>query len=96
MADGMLRLRCRDSLAKPAPLVPGKVYEVAVDCWSTSVVINTGHRIRATVTSSNHPRYDRNPGTGKPWAEGCDFVKQTNRIYGEAARPSRILLPLVK
>ncbi len=96
MADGMLRLRCRDSLAKPAPLVPGKVYEVAVDCWSTSVVINTGHRIRVTVTSSNHPRFDRNPGTGKAWAEGCDFVKQTNRIYGEAARPSRILLPLVK
>jgi len=48
------------------------------------------------VTSSNHPRYDLNPGTGKAWAEGCDFVKQTNRIYGEAARPSRILLPVVK
>jgi len=72
------------------------VYEVAVDCWSTSVVINKGHRVRVTVTSSNHPRFDVNPGTGKPWAEGCDVVKQTNRLFCEAGRPSRIILPVIK
>ena len=96
MADGMLRLRYRDSLAKPVPLEPGKAYEVTVDCWSTSVVINTGHRVRVTVTSSNHPRFDVNPGTGKVWTEGCDVVKQTNRLFCETGRPSRIVLPVIK
>jgi len=97
MTDGMLRLRYRNSLAKTEPLVPGKAYEAAVDCWSTSIVINKGHRIRATVTSSNHPRFDANPGTGQPaWAEGVQAVKQTNRIFCDAEHPSRIILPVVK
>jgi len=96
MAEGMLRLRHRDSLSKPTPLTPGKVYAVTVDCWSTSIVINKGHRIRVSVTSSNWPRFDVNPGTGKPAAPGAKTVKQTNRIYCDAKHPSHILLPVVK
>jgi predicted acyl esterase len=95
MAEGMRRLRYRDSFAEPKPLEPGKACEVTVDCWSTSIVFNRGHRVRVTVTSSNYPRFDVNPGTGEPWAEGCRAVKQTNRIFCEAKRPSRILLPVV-
>ncbi|MCX5670258.1 MAG: CocE/NonD family hydrolase, partial [Planctomycetota bacterium] len=96
MADGILRLRCRESLVKPVPLEPGKLYEVAVDCWSTSIVVNKGHRLRCTVTSSNYPRFDVNPGTGKPEFESPEKVKQTNRIFCDAAHPSRIILPVVK
>jgi len=95
MTDGILRLRYRESLSDPKPLEPGKVYEVTVDCWSTSLVFNKGHRIRVTVTSSNSPRCDLNPGTGRPWTDGCEFVKQTNRIVCDAKRPSRIILPVV-
>ena len=95
MAEGMLRARCRQSLEKPEPLVPGQVAEVTVDCWSTSIVFNTGHRIRAIVTSSNYPRFDLNPGTGKPWSDGGEKVRQTNRISCDAARPSCIVLPVV-
>jgi len=96
MAEGMLRLRCRDSLTNPTPLEPNKVYPVTVDCWSTSVVINKAHRIRVSVTSSNAPRFDVNPGTGKPATKGGKTVKQTNRIYCDATRPSHIILPVVK
>jgi len=96
MAEGMLRLRHRNSFTANEPLKPGEIYEVTVDCWSISVVINKGHRIRVTVTSSNYPRFDLNPGTGKPWTEGCPFVRQTNRIYCDGEHPSRIILPVVK
>jgi len=95
IAEGMLRLRRRESISKDTPLTPGKVYEVTVDCWSTSIVFNAGHRIRVSVTSSNHPRFDLNPGTGKVWSKGCKFVKQTNRIYCNARRSSHIILPVV-
>jgi len=96
ITDGILRLRYRESLSEPTLLEPGKVYQVAVDLWSTSIVFNTGHRIRVTVTSSNHPRYDVNPGTGAPWTESEERVKQTNRLYCDAARPSCIILPVVR
>lgn len=95
IAEGILRLRYRNSVEKPEPLTPGKVEEVTVDCWSTSIIFNKGHRIRATVTSSNYPRFDVNPGTGQPWSESGEKVKQANRIFCDADHPSNILLPVV-
>ena len=96
LAEGMLRLRYRDSLTEPRPLTPGTIYAVTVDCWSTSVVINKGHGIRVSVTSSNYPRFDVNPGTGLPATSGGKTVKQANRIHCDAPRPSHIVLPVVK
>jgi putative CocE/NonD family hydrolase len=92
----MLRLRYRKSFEKPELLTPGELVEATVDCWSTSIVFNRGHRLRVTVTSSNSPRFDVNPGTGKPYREGDGFVKQTNRIYCDATHPSCIVLPVVE
>jgi len=95
MAEGMLRLRFRDGFDGGKPLVPGKVYSVLVDCWSISIVFNKGHRIRVSVTSSNHPRFDINPGTGRPWAEGDKTVTQKNRIYCGSKYPSHMILPVI-
>lgn len=95
MAEGIQRLRYRKSREKPEPLIPGQVEEVTVDCWSTSLIFNTGHRVRVTITSSNFPRFDVNPGTGQPWSDDGKKVKQTNRIYCDAAYPSRLLAPVV-
>ncbi len=95
MAEGMLRARYRKSLEKSEPLTPGLIEEVTVDCWSTSLVFNKGHRIRATVTSSNYPRFDVNPGTGRPWSADGEKIPQTNRLWCDAAHPSRLILPVV-
>jgi len=94
MAEGMLRLRYRKSFGKPEPLTPGKVEEVTVDCWSTSIIFNKSHCVRVTVTSSNYPRFDVNPGTGKSWTDNGQRVRQTNHLYCDAARPSCVLLPV--
>jgi predicted acyl esterase len=59
------------------------------------MIFNRGHRIRATVTSSNFPRFDVNPGTGEPWSNDRVEVVQTNHIYCDAAHPSRLVLPVV-
>ena len=95
MAEGMLRCRKRESMSKDVPLTPGTICKVSVDCWSTSLIFNTGHRIVVSITSSNYPRFDLNPGTGKPWSDGCKFVKQTNKIYCDTKHPSHIILPVV-
>ena len=95
IAEGILRLRHRNSFEQPALLTPGKMEEVAVDCWSTSIVFNRGHRLRVAVTSSNYPRFDLNPGTGQPWTESGPKVTQMNVIYCNAMQPSQIVLPVV-
>lgn len=93
MAEGMLRLRHRNSFEKNEPLTPGKVEQVTVDCWSTSIIFNKGHRIRVAVTSSNYPRFDLNPGTGKAWSDTGEHARQRNRLYCDATRSSSVILP---
>jgi putative CocE/NonD family hydrolase len=95
LAEGMRRLRFRESFEKPVPLDPSTVYPVEVDCWSTSIVFGRGHRIRVSVTSSNFPRFDPNPGTGKRWSAGCRYEVQRNTIYCSSRYPSQILLPVI-
>ncbi|WP_377162165.1 CocE/NonD family hydrolase [Prosthecobacter fluviatilis] len=95
ITEGIQRLRYRKSREKPEVLTPGQIEEVTVDCWSTSLIFNTGHRVRVMITSSNFPRFDVNPGTGEPWSEEGEKVKQTNRIYCDAEHPSRLIVPVV-
>jgi hypothetical protein len=95
IAEGIRRLRYRNSFEKPELLTPGKVEEVTVDCWSTSIIFNTGHRIRATITSSNYPRFDLNPGTGEQWSDSGARVTQTNDIFCDSAHASGLILPVV-
>lgn len=95
ICEGILRLRDRHSFASPERLTPGQVEAVTVDCWSTSMIFNRGHRLRVNVTASNYPRFDLNPGTGLPWSEGGKHGVQTNSIYASARYPSEITLPVV-
>ena len=67
MAEGMLRARYRDGVAKPSLLAPGQVYRMEIDLVGTSVAFRKGHRIRVHVTSSHFPQFDRNPNTGAPF-----------------------------
>jgi len=96
MAEGMLRLRYRDGFETAKLLQPGQIYEAKIDLWPTSVVINKGHRMRITITNSNYPRFDLNPGAGKVAHEAKKMIKQTNRIHCSNTYPSRIILPIVE
>ncbi|MEW2305581.1 CocE/NonD family hydrolase [Streptomyces sp. NPDC006655] len=75
---------------------PGEFAEHVVDLWSTSYVFRAGHRLRVHVTSSNFPRWDRNLSTGASPDSGTDFHPARQEIAQDAARPSRIVLPVVR
>jgi len=64
LTDGIIRARVRESPSEPRLMVPGKVYEFRIDLWATANVFKEGHRVRLEVSSSNFPRFDRNPNTG--------------------------------
>lgn len=97
LADGIIRARYRESLAEPAPLQAGRVYELVIDLVATSAVFSAGHRIRVDVSSSNFPRFDRNTNTGRVIAEdgAGELVPAVNRVYHSAGFPSHIVLPVI-
>jgi putative CocE/NonD family hydrolase len=78
-----------------ATALPGEFSEQLVDLWSTSYVFRAGHCIRAQVTSSNFPRWDRNFNTGEPIEERTRVQLARQQIAHEATRLSRIVLPVI-
>jgi putative CocE/NonD family hydrolase len=93
--DGIVRMRWRDGGTQPSLIVPGLVYSVTVDIWSTSYIFNPSHAIRLTVTSSNSPRFSVNPNTGRPLVDTTPPVVALNSVFAGASHPSRLLLPVV-
>jgi len=96
LTDGILRLRYRDSLEKPVPAIPGQVYEIGIDAGVTSNVFLKGHHIRLEVSSSNFPRFDRNPNTGRAIADETELRKASQIVYHDRNRASHLLLPVVE
>jgi putative CocE/NonD family hydrolase len=95
VADGIIRARHRNSLEKSEMMEPGKVYEFEIDLWNTSLVFSKGHRFRVAISSSNSPRFEPNPNTGKPSGMDDETKIATNTIYVDAEHPSHILAPVV-
>lgn len=92
--DGVLRASHRNTMDKSEPLEPGKIYEMEIDLWSTSLVVGPGHRVRIAISSSNSPRFEPNPNTGKPSGADGKTEVATNTIYMNAKHPSHIVLPI--
>ena len=98
LAEGILRARFREGYDQPRLVEPGLPAEYTVDLVATSHVFLPGHCIRVLVTSSSFPRFDRNTGSGKPLGtdtEG-DLRAARQSVFHDSARPSRLLLPVVR
>jgi uncharacterized protein len=92
LTDGILRLRYRNALDRPELAAPGQLYQVTIDAGVTGNVFLKGHRIRVEISSSNFPRFDRNPNTGGPIATETKLVPATQTIYHDADHPSWLSL----
>lgn len=95
IAAGVVRARYRDSVAAPAPLVPGHVYRFEIDLVGTSIAFLKGHRIRVHLTSSDFPHFDRNPNTGATCAATNEGRVAEQTVFHDAQHPSHILLPVI-
>jgi uncharacterized protein len=98
LTDGILRTRYRESFSEQKLLEPGQIYELHLNLWATSNLFQVGHRVRLEVSSSNFPRFDRNPNTGGVIETETekDFVQAVNRIYHDPAHPSYLILPIIE
>ncbi|HVT92591.1 MAG TPA: CocE/NonD family hydrolase [Bryobacteraceae bacterium] len=95
LTDGILRLRYRNGLDRAVMAKPGEVYAITIDAGVTSNVFLAGHRIRLEISSSNFPRFDRNPNTGTSIADETGWRTALQSIYHDRKRPSALILPVV-
>ena len=95
ICEGLQRARCRESIEAPTLIEPGRVYRYSIDMWETSIVFQTGHRIRVEVTSSNFPRMDRNPNTGNPPGMDAELKVARQTVHHGGAYPSHVTLPVI-
>lgn len=92
VSDGILR---RSYQKDPRESTASKPTEIEVFLWPTSMVFLKGHRIRLEVSSSNFPRFDRNPNTGRPIATEKHSVVATQTIHHNSEALSRLILPVI-
>jgi putative CocE/NonD family hydrolase len=96
VAEGILRMRYRDSRERSSVMNPGQVYQITLDLWATSNVFLRGHTLRLEISSSNFPRFDRNLNTGEESSSGRRFVSATNTILHDDQHPSALVLPIIR
>jgi putative CocE/NonD family hydrolase len=95
VAEGIIRGRYRASFKRQQLLEPGQVYRFTIDLWSISHVFQRDHRIVLEISSSNFPKYDRNPNTGCVFGEDERFVRAQQMVHHDRLHPSCISLPVI-
>ncbi|MDZ4683151.1 MAG: CocE/NonD family hydrolase [Saprospiraceae bacterium] len=88
----IMRGRFRNSFEKPEAMKPGKVERVPFTLPDVCHMFKKGHRIMVQVQYSWFPIADRNPQQFVDIynCSDSDFIKATQRVYHDAARPSKI------
>jgi putative CocE/NonD family hydrolase len=95
LCEGIIRARYRNSDSDPSLIEPQQIYRYEIDLWVTSNVFLPDHRIRLEISSSNFPRFDRNPNSGKQFGTDTELRKATQTIYHDPEHPSHLVLPMI-
>jgi putative CocE/NonD family hydrolase len=95
LTDGIIRARYRQSPSDPGLLKPGEVEEYTIDLGATCNVFAAGHRIRLEISSSNFPRFDRNPNTGHDLFADAETRPALQTVMHRTGCASHLTLPVI-
>jgi predicted acyl esterase len=94
MLDSIRRLKFHNGYTRAEPPAPGSITKLDLDLWSISLILNTGHRIGVQVSSSNYPRFEKNPNTGDDFPGEDNLRAAHNTLHMDKDHPSAIILPV--
>jgi putative CocE/NonD family hydrolase len=94
--DGAVRARFRRGHDREVFVDPDAIEEYHIDCWATCIELPPGHRLRLEISSSVFGKYDVNLNGGGPVGQEHEPVIAHQGIYHDAARPSCLLLPVLR
>jgi putative CocE/NonD family hydrolase len=89
VSDGVLRRTYAETTGTE------QTHEIRIELWPTSMVFFKGQRMRLEVSSSNFPRFDRNPNTNNDAATETNPITSNQILRHDARFPSHLILPLV-
>ena len=95
IVDGIVRASYLFKLKKGQSLVSGKVYKYEIDMGATAIQLNAGSRLCLEISSSNFPKYDRNPNSGVDAIEATEFLPVTQTVYHSKKYPTHVTLPVL-
>jgi len=75
-------------------VTPGRIVPLEIDLGPTDTVFRAGWRIRLEVSSSNFPRFNRNPNTGAPFGTATELRPADNEVLHGVPEDSALLLPI--
>lgn len=96
LTDSILRGRYREDRAVERFLVPGQTAEFVIDLIATANLFKKGHAVRVEISSSNFPRFDRNPNTGHAFGRDAEMAAAVQTVFHDARAPSHAVLPVVR
>ena len=95
LCDGIVRARYRESRETPSLLAAGTIYEYRIEVGVTGNVFQVGHRLRLEISSSNFPRFDRNPNTGNTYGVDAQLRVAHQTVHHSADHPSHVRIPVI-
>jgi putative CocE/NonD family hydrolase len=95
LAAGQLRLRYREGFDAERLLTPGVAVQVRITLTYVAHQIPAGSSLRLLVAGNNFPYADPNPHTGEPIGTAVAMKPAVQSIFHDAARPSRLTLPVL-
>ena len=95
LCDGIVRARYRESRETPSLLEAGTIYEYRIEVGVTGNVFQVGHRLRLEISSSNFPRFDRNPNTGNTYGVDAQLRVAHQTVHLSADHPSHVRIPVI-
>lgn len=84
LADGIVR----------RTYIAGEKTRIEIDMGAISVLMPVGHRLRLDISSSNFPRFDRNPNTGESPETATRFVRANQSVWLSGGSPSQVIVPV--
>ena len=98
LMDYPMRARYRNGFEKQVLLTPGEPTRLQWSIGHTSLILNAGHRLRVTLSSTGAPLYEPNNQTGgrqhAAWLQ--DAQKATHTILHDKEHPSLVRLPVMR
>ncbi len=94
--SGIRRGRSLESKGVSNQLMPEQVYKFEIEMGATAIKLQKGSRLRLEVSSSNFPKYDRNPNTGENPMRATFHKTVRQTVFHSKRYRSQVILPVLK
>lgn len=81
ITDAMKRLRFREGFETEKLATPNNAYTVTIELRNLAMTFPIGHKMRIDITSSNYPRFNRNPNSGSTLYAPSDTLTAVNTVF---------------